>query len=253
MSIQQIKNVSINLKDPHIDVTEMSLNELIILVGPNGSGKTLVNKFVWFLSSMMHMYSEIPKEIFKLKESAQFVLSHTFDDIHFTGTVSITFDNDSKITVGMNDGEVLNAVIDLTNETDTYPNPIFMSTGMRLFTNINQYLSLRNRINNNQPELAQESLGELLKDYKMYDIFHVEKLIKKCPVDLNQEMLKQYDFAEDNLPTTLNVTPDLKGFVLNYTDGTSKSMNTFGNGHQAIINIVATVSYKYLLKRGRFQ
>lgn len=239
MTVRKLNTISVQLKD-FIDIDDLTLNEIMLLVGKNGTGKTFVNKVVFALSNIAVMAQS--HGVSDIKPLAKHVIEGTFDNVDFTGTLSLTYDNGAKIIVGFNEGEIINAYMLDVQKGDQFPPAVYMSTGMRLFSNMDHYLKLRTRLLKDEKFLNEEAIKELLEDYRLYDILAVEKLIMSCPIDLNQDYLN--GFEDMVWPLTLDVSDDKKKFVLNYPDGSQKQASVLGNGEQSVINMCATLSIR---------
>lgn len=239
MAIRRLNTISIRLKD-FIDIDDLTMKELMLLVGTNGSGKTFVNKVVFALTNLATIAQV--NNVTDMKPLANHVINGTFENVDFTGTMSLTYDNGAKVIVGLNEGEIINAYMLDVQEGDQFPSAIYMSSGMRLFSAMEHYLKLRTRLLKDEKMLHEEATKELLEDYKLYDIIALEKLIMSCPINLNQDYLHGFEPAPYKWPLTLDVSDDRKKFVFNYPDGTQKQSSTLGSGEQALLNMCATMS-----------
>lgn len=216
-----IKSILIDLKQPISMKSELTMNKLSVLVGANGVGKTLFLKLHWAMAMIGAIICQRPQE--DLKKTAQFVFDNTFTNNNFDGVIILNFDV-GNVMVKFESGKIADAKI---YELKPIPPPIFMSSGMRTFDSMVLYLHAR----------KGSKQEELLKIYKLYDIFYVEKLISRCPINLPERIskhLRQFDFPEIK---TVNVNLDSCQFSIILENGEEKNLTTFGKGHQALLNM----------------
>ena len=181
MQIGHLKNIEVKLTEPIKMDVDMTLNDIALFVGPNGSGKTLMLKLIWLTSSMINSHGAMANSVnYDTDKAGTELFNGTFDDNDFTGHIQANFQR-ANITFEINDGEVSKSIITMDHEVDHFAMPIFMSKTMRTFDSIDQYLKFRQMIGiHGELSIKDAQRAEQLqKMYKIYDIQYVESLIAK--------------------------------------------------------------------------
>jgi hypothetical protein len=202
---------------------EIELKQLAVFVGQNGAGKSFVLKTCYALGAIGCGYFAKGK---LLLETAQFVLDNTFTDQNFDGTLKAIYSKGS-VAVTLEKGKVLSVVPE--NLVEPVP-VIFMSTDLRTFQNMDLYLMFRK---------GAKEMMELLKGYRLYDVTYMEAMIARCPILLSEQVrniLPAYDFTDKI--TSIEVDQEECHFQAVMEDGSKKNLASYGNGHQAILNMM---------------
>lgn len=224
---------------PKFDI-DMRLNESInIFVGKNGSGKSFTMKLAWFLGHIMYSDALIKLEkapSINNKDNVDYTLKFTFEEIEtFTGTIEGFWSCGSELKIVLDEGVCKEC--DIKSEITEPVQPLYLSTKTRLFSDLDQYMSLRKRLAKDG-ELTPDSLKELLEDYKLPDLLYLEKRFNqlslglKVSKELCDRLKKDFDFEfsakmlyiEDNKSRLATEEKDIK-------------LSSLGNGHQALINM----------------
>lgn len=214
---------------PGIEMEKMKidLKDLNILIGQNGIGKSLVMKITWVLNTISQLIAMKQPNI---EAQTQYILDHSIPDNGMLGNMSIEYTTGATVTVNLLEGKI-NGVHWVGFEKINEPTPvIYMSTEMRLFTSIKQYLALRK-------VLGVEKMAE---HYKLYDIIYVERLIQKAPMSITgvsaRSMLQMVNEGSNNELEKVEFSEtDFTGV---WKDGSRKPLSQLGSGEQAVINMV---------------
>lgn len=225
----KIVNLDYRFGDPINITIDMSLNELTFLVGPNGSGKTLVLKFQWFIASVAYslVMSKNLGTSFSTDHLTQYLFDNTFvDPEDFTGEIIGHFEN-ATVQVTVDEGKIVGVIENLDKITSA-SSPVFMSKDMRTFENLDQYIKVKESLDN--PE-------DIMKFYKLYDSMFAEQMIVKAekghviPEEL-KNMFKMYNLDKLNLDSLTII--DGKFHYVN-TAGESKKLSKLSAGEQSLI------------------
>ncbi len=168
---------------------EIEFNQLNVLVGMNGSGKTLIMKFAWFAGYMLQVYkvtmateNEKTEEVFA--GLMQNVFNWTFDETgDITGTISVHDKTKEKFNfnVTFEEGRLSNFTMDVINPKEftlsTVQGVQFNSKTARTFDNYAQYLKIKKL--NNITILTPDSLNTICEYFKLYDVVWFENVYRK--------------------------------------------------------------------------
>ena len=233
-----IKSMTFNLTSPiPFDNMEISLRELTLLTGTNGTGKTfmMVNTFCMsFVANSISNGSDT-------KEVAQFVFVHSFSDQNIHGTIRTDF-KDCYLTVTFDKGQVTDIEHNITDQV--IPLSVYMSSAMRKFDSISVYLKIRRRIEDMKrigirgKMVHPLLINEMVKDFKLYDIVYIERLIKACPITISDQMLNSLEtFGIRDILVTVDVDLGKCEFIVATNNGI-KNLSNYSAGEQAIINMM---------------
>lgn len=236
--MNSIKSISFNYISPfEITLEKVAFNEAVnLFVGPNGSGKSLLLVHAYMGTTILSMIAKGADPW----DAAELVVSKSLDGYEeFTGSFNITMKDGSLLDVTIDEGKV---TVDFHAICDGGIAPMrYMSSGMRTFKPIHQYLTFRKSIANGKGELNPEGMGKMLEFFKMYDASYIEALIAHCPITLPEGM-KDYDFDDDDYPVALDVNLFSGEFHVITVKGNTQSVLRYGSGHQAILNMMAGVN-----------
>ncbi len=237
------RNLNIIMSAPaNMNFKDITVKELMVLVGTNGSGKTFALVSVYVLGFVLQtavVMKDQPQDI--LKTLAQFAVTHCYSDLeNTTGVISGETIYGSSISITIDKGVVTDVQIVIPKETIKPSNVVYMSSNLRLFSNISMYLKLR-KANTGIRDTSEEIIAKMLKDYKLYDVMTMERLLAHMPMATTPEMLEhfeKFDLKEDI--TSFNV--DLVQCEMYAVIGADKRKNlsSYGNGHQAMLNMIIT-------------
>ncbi len=180
-----ILDVESTKDDFKMDMT-IDFNELNILVGMNGSGKTLILKFAWFAGYLLQAYKVMlavdPKNSDRLfAEMVTKVFKWTFDEPQdMFGTISIEDKDHEKFsfTVAFKDAGMDYFDIDIIDPKEfsvgSITNVQYNSKEARTFEQYARYLKIKKKFGINQ--LTEEGLNDICDIFKLYDVLWFENL-----------------------------------------------------------------------------
>ena len=231
-----VKTLAFNIDEPFKFKTEgIEFSNIALFCGTNGSGKSFVLITVWAISTIAQMIVMANPPIAQLVQHAQYVFDNSFKDQNINGIMSMIFESGATMTLTFDKGKITDVGYTGFEGINTPMQTKFMSSGMRTFDSIGQYLALRNTYD----VYGQERMLELLcKNYRLYDVMYIEALIACMPYKVApelQEAFKNFDITE----TITEFGVDLvKNDFYCIIEGKQKYMQTFGKGHQSIFNML---------------
>jgi hypothetical protein len=175
---------------------------------------------------------------FDLIAMAQYVFDRSFDDQDITGTYAFTFTSGPTLNMELEKGKVKSCVA-MIDGVDQVSGVKYMSSRMRTFDAISGYLKMRamHEKTITDPRLL---MGEMIKDYKIYDVTYIEQMIHSMPFT-DMEKIKP-SFAN------FDIEDDIRSFGVDLIKGDFyarigdderiKYLCTYGNGHQALFNMI---------------
>lgn len=236
LNLGHVKNMIVKIDTPIPMDLDMEFKALCLLVGTNGIGKSLILKLNWVLGTivgiavmkkmMIGKGGDIDIDIEKL---SQYTFDKSFEDQDFNGTIGADYENGS-ILVTLDNGKIISVAINLDPEVTSAPPTIFMSTNMRTFDQIKQYLKIEKMV---------ESEEQLTDFYKLYDIAYVKFLQNKIGEGYVantkfKNTLKGFDLEKLELES-IEMTDE----SVYYTNakGQRLDLSTLSKGEQSIINM----------------
>jgi len=246
-TIGSVSTMTLNLTDPiKMTIEKMSFNQLCILVGQNGTGKTLVLKINWCMAMISNTIigaklMNIPSDNIK---NAQYIFDKSFDDQNFNGTIEVHYEN-ATLSITFDSGIVKN--VNMEHDEDITPNapPIFMSKETRTFDSYIHYMKLKKvfKIEGEMIKMSEEQIEKLLVMYKLYDILFMEMMLNKLENYSVPQTLVDH-FKE------LGITKPIDQIVIDndicdisvISEGTKINIVTFGAGEQSMINMMLAAS-----------
>lgn len=232
-TLGHIKTMKIKTDQPAKMDFDMDYRSLTLMVGMNGSGKSLIMKYNWALSTIASMMVNTAPLSPPLKMVAQDILNGTLEDQNIDGELGIVFER-GTINVTLEKGVVTKADFKYEDHVKSAAVPIFMSKVTRTFSQIQQYLKL-------EKEVGQE---KMLKMYRLYDILYIEKLkhhlTKGFKITENlRKALDGFDMAKHDIQELI-----LENETIYYLNkkGEKKSMSTLSDGEQSLVNMTLAPS-----------
>lgn len=246
-ALGQIKSLDIDITSPlKLTVKGMSPQRLTILVGANGTGKTLlmINSWCLAMAANTAILKRVKRSSKPLMEVVQQIYDRSFADQNFDGTVSALFESGFKISVAFAQGKVQGVSLGGVQENIAPLNAIYMSSNMRTFDAIGSYLKVRKHVlsdllrGSTMQEAYESFLDTMNRDYKLYDVMYTECLIQRVPAEVTKVMQTLSDMMGEKLPyKQFNVDLERGDFFLTDVEGGVKYLTTFGKGHQAAFNM----------------
>lgn len=166
---------------PGNNILNMDINSICLLVGKNGTGKTLILVLSWLVNYITASWVETKGNI-PLEKYADFLFQKSFDRCDWTGFVEAKYEN-LTVRIELDRGNVVKVTF-----TPNDPNvefisaglPVFMSKETRLFTQINQYLKLKKMMNLGAAStFTEQNLKDLTEMWRIYDIFFIERMVAR--------------------------------------------------------------------------
>ncbi len=209
--------------------TPIDLNMLNILVGANGTGKTLILKVVWLMNMITQL---IINKAPDLESGAQFILDNTIPENKSFGYIRMEYESGAGVELSMLNGGVVGVGHSNIKEGMTMGAPIFLSAAMRLFSSMKWYLRARKDLETSKPEF----IATLCKDFKLYDILYIERLIHKMPFKIDHNMIPMLSMSEKTADIKLVEVGD-DDFIITDSKGAKYPASHLSNGEQSILNM----------------
>lgn len=149
---------------------DITFNQLNMLVGPNGTGKTAVMISLYIITKCMYMLSQIGKNI----EVFQYIVDNSWDGDTLTGIIGIEYEDGNDIMSMRIEFMCSKIVAVSTNNEENFHKvkPIeFLSKNTRLFSDLDMYLKVKKEV----------GLDRITNFYKLYDISRFERMIAIMP------------------------------------------------------------------------
>ena len=213
---------------------DMEYNQLVLICGTNGSGKSLVMKYNWALSTIASVMTNAAAMSPPLDKVAQEIFDGTLEDQNINGKLSADFGN-AKLELTFENGKVKSSKFHRDDdEVGIAPTPVFMSTVTRTFSQIQQYLQLEKAV-------GQE---KMLKTYRLYDVVFVEKM--KAALSKKIKLSENIKTALDNMDMGKHDIQELtledETFFFFNKAGKKTNVSTLSNGEQSILNMILASS-----------
>lgn len=227
-----LMKLSIHIDQPMKMNFDMEFQKLCLLVGMNGSGKSMMLKLHWALETTIVSVIQARKagQPIETKEVAQYVMDNTFSDQNFNGSIIAYFIN-GTLEIALDKGKVVHAGHNIDSEVKDAGVPIFMSANLRKFSEIDKYLKMEKLV-------GIEKMTEL---YRLYDVVFVQQLKAKLtngyktPKSFKDSMLK-FDGMEKHEFESFFIEDDSVKFV--DKSGNKKSISSLSDGEQSLVNMV---------------
>ena len=242
-----MRKVQCNLTEPFLkNLTLEEVKAITIIVGKNGTGKTFINKIIFFSSLyvLMDLSKDHQPEIKRALESqdldnssaiAQYIFNNTFQEPQeISGTLDVFFEYGTFSCV-IEKGEISKVTTSYDKGVTEAIYPKYMSTTTRLFTSMELILALDKSLPNDG----------VLAHCKLYDLMHCKRIqqfaieISTIDEDLQKTLLEEYD------TDIVKLTFDEKSGKFYSTDskGITHAIGAMGNGHQSIIGMMIGTYY----------
>lgn len=250
----ELKTISMEMESPtKFNFKDIEFNKLSIFVGTNASGKSFIMKMLYFMSQFaltLYVLEDLKKlNPGKISTSAEDIgkdfLKNVFENPEeLKGVVKVDWDK-SSLTINFNNGELSEIIITGFQEYQNIPPIRYMSTNIRLFSDIKRYLQLR-KINSDSTEAIPNIIEHMLKYYKLFDVEDVERLIKVCSEDytIPQSFYDTIGKDDNNPPISLKIDLSVDDFIVTFKDGTKRNASALSNGYQAMLHMSLSSSIK---------
>jgi hypothetical protein len=240
-----LKNIMMDIDAPmKFGPFDMNFNALSLLIGKNGSGKSLIMKINWCFG-MVASYHIINKtlggSIDMIKET-KFIFDKSFDEQNFNGIIAVEYEN-GKLTIQFDKGEVLLSELNSTVDIAPSKPSLYMSSSTRLFDSFYKYMQFKKAlsITGNITNFKAEELDKLLNMYKLYDLMFIEAML----LGMHHYVMKEE--TKKSLKESFEIPYEFDEFIVD-TDacviyshiratGEKRSLTTFSAGEQSLINM----------------
>lgn len=236
-----ISYVKYELTTPKFDVEIKDMRDISILVGQNGTGKTLHLVMIWCINTLVdakYRYKFKTEEAFK--QMCENVFKYAFIDLKLEGSITAKYNEGLEFNIAFTEGKVTNVTITKDNNIVVNTQTQFMSKQTRVFSDINRYYSIKDAMCPESVKFSSfyspsDKLETLNRMYRIYDILFMEKLkeVFATKQKIDQELL-------DILDTT--GTKDLEyiqysgnKLIAYKKDGTEFNLETLGAGEQSML------------------
>lgn len=238
-NIGHVKNIKCLLTEPiKLTIDSMDMNSLTLLVGQNGSGKTLINKITYFGTLMVfikvhNISSLLSTTISGFKPLMQYIFENTFSNPEeLSGDIVVNFEY-GTFKCRIEKGIITTYEIDIDPVVTQATSPKYLSTATRLFTSMESILLLYKLL----PE------GEIFKHCRFYDLMHClsmrEFALNKSVVD--EKTVKTLKESYDTDITSLHYDEATCKFSYVDSNNSTRLMSSLGAGHQSIINMMVAL------------
>ena len=228
------------------NIPKMTMNKLTLLTGQNASGKSVIMKFIWFLTTSVNNALVAQKELGlknfdDLIPSMQALLDGTFINNDLTGNIYALLECKSDINVVFENGKIKSIVINCPPDVTYGAQPIYMSAQTRLLNSFDMYLTVKKYMKLGKMTDPGFDLEELLKTYRIYDIFFFEKMLGyyekgyKLKADLVKTLKDTYDFKEEVSEIFLNQATN--SLYYRNSSGVEKHVSCLSAGEQSLVNM----------------
>lgn len=247
----QIKNVEFNSEKPKLNVN-MDLNNLTILCGENGTGKSFVLVMQYIANSFLMAYFSGHNTGIENTEFLQHLIDYSLDMEDLTGTFKFEYEH-CTLTFVTEEGEVRDVKVTQDEDINLVGTPIiYLSSAGRLFQPFKSYMILKETYQNSNmsPNESFEALAQL---YKHYDLTFYELVLHNLDRpyildDNTQQILKEHYDLPDTIVSLEKVGSDI---IITRESGEKHSVSKLGSGHQAIVTMMIFTKIIHRLQDGR--
>jgi len=248
-----IKNVRLKIGD--IDLESINFNQLTILVGANGTGKTLVLKMNYIMPNVANIISRVSSIKSSglilsddvLYEEVQKLFDGCFDSMDFTGECRTEIQSKSGKSIIVYVQYIDGKIVDISSENIEewqMTLPLYMSSEARLFSFLNGLLPYMPKPDDSDQIQKWETL---MKVNKIYNVTYAMMWAAKCPYtipdQIKQSLKEGYDLPDQEIPNLVDIDYEkYQVFGLFGESNQKKNLSIFGNGHQALYNMFISSS-----------
>ena len=238
MTQGKLNTINIDIDNPVAFKTlSFEMRELNLITGLNGSGKSFLLVTSWVLEYIISniIAMKIIKQPLDIIKICQYVIQNSLNCNKTTGSIEGIFDN-CFIKIILDKGIVISCDFDL-DKIDEIKVAHYISANMRTFTIMDIYGKSRNNLIKSIGHL--KAIDEMVKHYRLYEVFFMENLLGKLPMVItvpSKEHLKSFDF-----PDELDMLGfDEDGFYVTLLKDDEKKYisKQYGAGHQSLINMI---------------
>lgn len=248
----QIKKISLKVNE--LELEGINFNHLTLLIGANGTGKSLVLKMNFFTVMLFNVAKLMfgpsttanPESFLNMLTE---LLNDCFVECDFTGKLEAVMQGEKgEICSGgitYENGKVTDAYF---NDLEAYKEiyPLYMSSEARLFMFLQSCILRipKEYYTETKTVKRSEMLFESIKEQPTYNKMYVDLWMSKLPFEVDDQIkarLISFDFKEKDIPQKIYLDDD-KILRVKLVDGSSKALTRYSNGEQALINMLLTTS-----------
>jgi predicted ATPase len=182
------KIIDIKIFSPiDFEAKNMKLKDLTILVGKNGTGKSLINKLIWLVSIIRNYYIMNKKnKITNWEEEINYIINDTIDNLtciyeeNAKENVFEIFGYKTYIEIENSNLKKIDIETIDVNIDELLVNPIYASANTRNLTILKLYKNLKqNLLGKNSIDSFDEMKILNKAGFKIYDIMYMEQILNK--------------------------------------------------------------------------
>jgi hypothetical protein len=213
MSSKYLETISAEIEfntGKKINIPEMKFNGLTVIVGQNGTGKTMALKVSWFVMYLLYNYRAIallaPESLQEIVERDFPLISKTTfgpeDFMKFRATINGTWGSKYEMTLQIENNELKQFNIEIEDPEEFLAVgiggiPQFNSKQCRTFDAYERYLDILEITGLHEFRTYEDAL-KLYKHFKLYDIIWMENVrkhvrdIEENPEEFNRKPSVEY-------------------------------------------------------------
>lgn len=236
-----ISYVKYELTNPNFSIEVKDMQNISILVGVNGTGKTLHLVMIWCINTLVDAkYRYTFKTEDAYKKMCEQIFKYAFVDLKLEGSITAKYKEGLEFNIAFIEGVVTNVTI--TKEDGVIVNTMtqFLSKQTRVFTDINRYYSIKSAICPEDIKFSSffkpsDELEALNRMYRVYDILFMERFrqvfMSKQKVDqglldiLDTKDTKELEYIEYQVNKLVGIKKD----------GSQLNLETLGAGEQSML------------------
>lgn len=235
-----ISYVKYELTTPNFSIEVKDMRDINILVGANGTGKTLHLVMIWCINTLVDAkYRYKFKSEFAFKQMCENVFKYAFIDLKLEGSITAKYDEGLDFNIAFTEGKVTSVTITKDNNVLVNTQTQFLSKQTRVFTDINRYYSIKDTICPQDIKFSSfydpsPELTAVLRMYRIYDILFMEKFkeVMTTKQDIDKDLAETFDGLPKDMKAIQYVGGKLIGFK---EDGSEINLETLGAGEQSIL------------------
>lgn len=249
----EVQSITIDITDPvQLKFENLNYRNLTLLTGLNGTGKSFVMKMTWVMATFInHVLTAVVHKLpYNQNPGMQFLLDKTFTHNDLTGSVTMGYMFGNFITIELDQGKVTKLVLSLEENMVPSGQPIYMSSGTRLFSGVISYMRLRNSLGIAPGMLTNDSeLTKLCDSYILPDVLFIEELLLNITTKTTPDIIKGFNESIKKFDEKFQIT-DIKAdyakaeILISDDKRTDYSITQLGSGHQALGTILLFMEYK---------
>lgn len=236
-----MKSLTYKLDGKEVDIE--NINNLTLLVGKNGTGKSFIMKLTWLVNMVSGTLSSEEGQKFSEEDIKHLITllirRSLFDsdtlDLELLATIN---DNGEYVNFHYRNDEVVFTDINITSKD--HPMPRYLSTNTRLFSGL---------ANANKPneDFFNDSLNIRLEDtiIPFYDFLFANGFSSICKdeyLEIDEERVKRFKDNYEIDITAIKYDSNKNTFLYKDSTGAEKNCNRLSNGQQSLVIMLLGVA-----------